>query len=658
MRRLGARTIYVAMFDEYDEGTAILPSVPLKRSLPACDDPNRQFPFIALDADGEDNLSPDWYLRVCGFAVEVMRDERRIHADFPKKQIDDYWATRPKYETVEAAYSSASGLSASTAYVGAGGSGSGSGSSSSQPVPNIPPSASASASSAIPAVAEATQSGPKPPVRKDTDGWGVFGIDETDGPPPYSLETEFPSSPVQATAPVTTSASNTATGTANTNTQPSIAVAPPDNSSVSNSYPLGANVHRASSYSAGSANAGEGATGLGRSSTYSPSSAYSGASASGPTASSPNRPMFAPPMFAPPSTRPPGSPSPLRPTEAPPVHPASPLAGASTGSVGILTPPQTYSPYKRPGTLSSAPGTPSVGSTSLPQQFAASMNISSPLPALAPSSTTNTEPTALYNPAFAPHVTPMSHSPTMVAPYSTGGSVSGAGMYHSDPANPSVAVSAAGTPGGFVAPTHGQGPSSSWNTPASSSSGDGGYFGGGFGGTNPAPGSSNTGAGGLPSAPSSHWASPSMPPPIHPPQAGTSTYPTTQQWNASNTTPGFATPGSSFVPPQGPSHYAPPTAPPMSIFAGAGGAGVAGTSTQNWTSPYPSPGGGPGPSTGPYSPPALPPRPPGGPGQPGGFVAPPSKYSGLIRPCLSVSLFLVPFSFSGFSCSALLLSHS
>ncbi|CCA77856.1 hypothetical protein PIIN_00503 [Serendipita indica DSM 11827] len=615
VKHLGARTIYVAMFDEYDEGTAILPSVPLKRSLPKCDDPNRQFPFIALDADGEDNLSPDWYLRVCGFAVEVMRDERRIHADFPKKQIDDYWATRPKYETLEAAYSSASGLSASTASIVAGGSGS----SSSQAVPSNSSLTPASGSNVAPIVAEATQSGPKPPVRKDTGSWGVFGIDDTDGPPPYSLETDFPSSPVVTTASTavnaTTIAPNPIAGT-----QPAIG-ASPNLGTVASGSPLGANVHRASSYSAGSGNTSEGATGLGRSSTYSPSSAHSGASASGSTASTPNRPIFAPPTFAPPSSRPSSSASsPLRPPERPPVHPSSPLAGPSTGSVGSSTPPQTYSPYQRPGTLSSPPGTPSVGHpSSLPQQFATSMNISSPNPLPTTAPTAGTEPTtALYNPAFAPHVAPSTSQGPMIAPSSTG---TGLGIHSADPANPMYApgaVPSIGTPGGFVAPPVGQGPSPTWNA---STSGDGGYFSGGFNAANPVPGSSNVAAGGSSPAPS-HWASPSIPPPSN------SVYPTAPQWNTPNTTPGFVTPSGSYAPPaQGPSHFAPPTAPP-SAFAGVG---VAGAGGQTWTSPYPSPGGGPSTPnaySSPSVPPNLPPRPPGAPGQSGGFVAPPNTFLG------------------------------
>ncbi|PVF96245.1 hypothetical protein CPB86DRAFT_670525, partial [Serendipita vermifera] len=111
VKHLGVRTIYIAMFDEYDEGTAILPAMPLKRSLPKVDDPNRQFPFIALDADGVDNLSPDWYLRIAGFASEAMKDEKRVYEDIPKKELDDYWANRPRYETDSQSSAGGSGAS-------------------------------------------------------------------------------------------------------------------------------------------------------------------------------------------------------------------------------------------------------------------------------------------------------------------------------------------------------------------------------------------------------------------------------------------------------------------------------------------------------------------------------------------------------------------
>ncbi|KII86310.1 hypothetical protein PLICRDRAFT_285092 [Plicaturopsis crispa FD-325 SS-3] len=92
-RRLGVRTIYGAMWDEYDEGTAYLPVVSHKSSLPILDNVR----FMALDEDGHD-LPPDWYMRITGYAAEVLRGERMIHETFPVKELKDFWSSRPKYE--------------------------------------------------------------------------------------------------------------------------------------------------------------------------------------------------------------------------------------------------------------------------------------------------------------------------------------------------------------------------------------------------------------------------------------------------------------------------------------------------------------------------------------------------------------------------------
>ncbi|KAG6910617.1 hypothetical protein DXG01_009126 [Tephrocybe rancida] len=95
-KRQGVRTMYGAMWDEYDEGTAFMPVVEKKRMLPASD----RHPFLSLDEDGYD-LPSDWYMRICGFAAEGLRGERRIFESFPSKELQDYWSTRPKYEDVD-----------------------------------------------------------------------------------------------------------------------------------------------------------------------------------------------------------------------------------------------------------------------------------------------------------------------------------------------------------------------------------------------------------------------------------------------------------------------------------------------------------------------------------------------------------------------------
>ncbi|KAL0945616.1 hypothetical protein HGRIS_014771 [Hohenbuehelia grisea] len=97
-RRQGARVMYGAMWDEYDEGTAFMPVVEKKRQLPQSE--GNKFPFLALDADGLD-IPSDWYMRICGFAAEGVRSERRIHESFPSKELQDYWSSRPRYEDVD-----------------------------------------------------------------------------------------------------------------------------------------------------------------------------------------------------------------------------------------------------------------------------------------------------------------------------------------------------------------------------------------------------------------------------------------------------------------------------------------------------------------------------------------------------------------------------
>ncbi|KAJ3564716.1 hypothetical protein NP233_g8116 [Leucocoprinus birnbaumii] len=94
-KKFGVRTMYGAMWDEYDEGTAFMPVVSHKRLLPQSD----KYQFMALDEDGYD-LPPDWYMRICGFAAEVLHDERRLFETFPSKELQDYWSSRPKYEDV------------------------------------------------------------------------------------------------------------------------------------------------------------------------------------------------------------------------------------------------------------------------------------------------------------------------------------------------------------------------------------------------------------------------------------------------------------------------------------------------------------------------------------------------------------------------------
>lgn len=64
-------------------------------------------------------------MRICGFAAEGLRSERRIHDSFPSKELQDYWATRPKYEDLDV--KSGDFVSGAGSGGGSGGSGSGEG---------------------------------------------------------------------------------------------------------------------------------------------------------------------------------------------------------------------------------------------------------------------------------------------------------------------------------------------------------------------------------------------------------------------------------------------------------------------------------------------------------------------------------------------------
>lgn len=62
----GCTTIFVAMFDEVDEGTAIYKLTARKADLPVPGE------FVSLDADGE-SLRSDWYLRLTGELTRMLR---------------------------------------------------------------------------------------------------------------------------------------------------------------------------------------------------------------------------------------------------------------------------------------------------------------------------------------------------------------------------------------------------------------------------------------------------------------------------------------------------------------------------------------------------------------------------------------------------------
>lgn len=72
----GVTTLFVAMFDEVDEGTAMYKLVPTTDGLPAGSG------LIPLDIDGCD-LPSDWYLRLGGETGKALRGETRLKASMP-----------------------------------------------------------------------------------------------------------------------------------------------------------------------------------------------------------------------------------------------------------------------------------------------------------------------------------------------------------------------------------------------------------------------------------------------------------------------------------------------------------------------------------------------------------------------------------------------
>ncbi|KAG8730572.1 hypothetical protein FRC12_020192, partial [Ceratobasidium sp. 428] len=138
----------------FDDGTAILPSIGATQT----------------------GTPSDWYLRICGYASEALKGEKHLYEDLPRKELAEYWSTRPQYEERQqeesSGGSSSAGASAS-ASAGAGGSGSGSGTGSGSGGPSLAPA--------------------RAPTRSLTADFG-------DAPPPYSLEPSTPTAANSGTA--------------------------------------------------------------------------------------------------------------------------------------------------------------------------------------------------------------------------------------------------------------------------------------------------------------------------------------------------------------------------------------------------------------------------------------------------------------------------
>ena len=72
----GCAMIYGAMFDEMDEGTAMLKMAPSPNELPV------QGSFVPLNIDGQ-TLPSDWYLRLAGQAAAMLRGEIQLQTQIP-----------------------------------------------------------------------------------------------------------------------------------------------------------------------------------------------------------------------------------------------------------------------------------------------------------------------------------------------------------------------------------------------------------------------------------------------------------------------------------------------------------------------------------------------------------------------------------------------
>jgi hypothetical protein len=72
----GAKVLKIAMFDEVDEGTAILKAVSHRKEAPD------QGYWLTLDADGAE-LPSDWYLRLAGEITRMFHGEIKPDAKLP-----------------------------------------------------------------------------------------------------------------------------------------------------------------------------------------------------------------------------------------------------------------------------------------------------------------------------------------------------------------------------------------------------------------------------------------------------------------------------------------------------------------------------------------------------------------------------------------------
>jgi hypothetical protein len=79
-RQAGATVLKIAMFDEVNEGTAVLKIAPKRSDAP------EQGYWLTLDADGE-NLPNDWYLRLSGEITRIYHGDAKPAVEMPKNPL-------------------------------------------------------------------------------------------------------------------------------------------------------------------------------------------------------------------------------------------------------------------------------------------------------------------------------------------------------------------------------------------------------------------------------------------------------------------------------------------------------------------------------------------------------------------------------------------
>jgi hypothetical protein len=84
----GSTMLYVAMFDEVDEGTAMFKIAENASQTPGTGK------FLTLNADGE-NLPSDWYLRLMGEASRMMKLQRPLVGTMPSNPLGSGGSTPP-----------------------------------------------------------------------------------------------------------------------------------------------------------------------------------------------------------------------------------------------------------------------------------------------------------------------------------------------------------------------------------------------------------------------------------------------------------------------------------------------------------------------------------------------------------------------------------